>query len=296
MSVSGFGDRVVQAVKSKGAPVCVGLDPRPELLPGECLDRARDQGLEGRDALAAACFNFCQRVIDILEARVVAVKPQAAFFEALGSAGMISFEEVCHHARSRGLLVIADVKRGDIGSTATAYAEAYLAPQDGEPTLADACTVNPYLGRDGIVPFLTVGRPHGCGLFVLVKTSNPSSSELQDLISDGRAIHLHVAELVTSLNADCVGDSGYGPVGAVVGATWPDLLLSLRKALPRSILLLPGYGAQGAGAEDVVCAFDDQGPGCDCDGQPLRDLSVGQGGRLSRGLARTRRGGRRDHV
>jgi orotidine-5'-phosphate decarboxylase len=183
-----------------------------------------------------------------------------AFFEALRTEGFRAFEAVCVHARSLGIPVIIDGKRGDIGTTAAAYARAYLEATEKGPPLGDALTVNAWLGSDGVLPFLDAARPHGGGIFVLVKTSNPSSCEVQDLECEGTPLYEHMATLVRSWNTP-IGASGYGPVGAVVGATWPDHLVWLRKLLPGSILLLPGYGAQGAGPEDVVGGFDDEGVG-----------------------------------
>lgn len=249
-SVSGFGDRTIARCKQVGNPICLGLDPRLSLLPRGLSDDPVD-----------AIRIFSERIVDIAADRVAAIKPQAAFFEAWRARGFEVFESVCRRARDRGLIVIADVKRGDIGSTAAAYAEAYLTPTADDAPLADAVTVNAYLGSDGVRPFIDAGSAHGRGVFVLVKTSNPSSGELQDRkLDDGRAVCEHMAGLVTEWNTPR-GETGYGPVGAVVGATYPDHLAMLRNQLPGSIILLPGYGAQGAGAADVVTAFDENGVG-----------------------------------
>jgi len=187
---------------------------------------------------------------------VVAVKPQVAFFEALGSDGVRALENVCEYAHAAGLQVIADAKRGDIGSTARAYTEAYLGRRDGREPLADAVTVNPYLGRDSLDPFLAACRRDGAGLFCVVKTSNAGGAEVQDLVlSDGRHVWHQVAELVAEWGADLVGEHGLSAVGAVVGATHPRAVGEARKLLPRSILLLPGVGAQGATPADVARAF-----------------------------------------
>jgi orotidine-5'-phosphate decarboxylase len=186
----------------------------------------------------------------------VGVKPQLAFFEALGADGIAAFEEVCRYARAAGLLVIADAKRGDIGSTARAYAEAYLAGGEAAPPLADALTVNPYLGRDSLEPFLVACRRSGGGLFCLVKTSNSGSADVQDLVmSDGRPLWHHVAELVDEWGGELLGGCGLSSLGAVVGATYPRAVGEARRLLPRAVLLLPGVGAQGAGAADVARAF-----------------------------------------
>jgi len=248
--VSTFGDRTIERCRQVGNPICLGLDPRVELTP---------EGTEGDPVVAIR--NFCTEIIDLVANKVAAVKPQAAFFEAWGSRGFAAFEEVCRHARERGLLVVADVKRGDIGTTAEAYAKAFLAARGPACALADAVTVNGFLGSDGVKPFIATGSDQAAGVFILVKTSNPSSGELQDLrLEDGRTVSEHMASLVREWNQP-LGDSGYGPVGAVVGATYPGHLASLREQLPGSILLLPGYGAQGAGAEDIAAGFDANGEG-----------------------------------
>jgi orotidine-5'-phosphate decarboxylase len=187
---------------------------------------------------------------------VIGVKPQLAFFEALGADGLRAFEDVCRYARSAGLLVVADGKRGDIGSTARAYAEAYIESRDERSAIADALTVNPYLGRDSLEPFFAACRRSGAGLFCLVKTSNSGSADIQDLlVSDGRPLWHHVATLVDDWGESIVGERGLSSVGAVVGATFPRAIGEARRLLPRAILLLPGVGAQGASAADVARAF-----------------------------------------
>jgi orotidine-5'-phosphate decarboxylase len=249
----GFADRLAEIVERKRSQLVVGIDPRPELLPVEL----RGDIHLGRSAAADACARFGRGLIDAVAPYVVAVKPQAAFFEALGSAGFAALEDVCAYARAAGLLVIVDGKRGDIGSTARAYASAYLEPPtDGEPPLGDALTVNPYLGTDSIEPFLSACRRSGGGLFCLVKTSNPGGVEIQDLIlSDGRPLWQQVAAIVDSWGEDLVGSSGLSSVGAVVGATYPRAVAEARKLLPKAVLLLLGVGAQGATPADVARAF-----------------------------------------
>jgi orotidine-5'-phosphate decarboxylase len=229
VSAGHFADRLAVEVERKGAPLCVGLDPDPALMP------------EGTGVV-----EFCRGIVDAVAGIAVAVKPQAAFFEARGADGWAAFTEVCAYARETGLLVIADAKRGDVPSTARAYAAAF-AP------LADAVTVNPYLGHDSLEPFFAYD---GLGVFVLVKTSNPSSVDLQDVpLADGQPLWQHVAGLVDRWGADLVGESGFSSVGAVVGATFPQEVAAARRLLPRSVLLLPGVGAQGARAEDLAEAF-----------------------------------------
>jgi orotidine-5'-phosphate decarboxylase len=242
-----FGDRVAEAVDRKRSQVLVGLDPRPELFPVE---------LRGEPP-AEASARFCRGIVDAVAPYAVGVKPQLAFFEALGPPGFAAFEEVCDYARSAGLIVLADGKRGDIGSTARAYAAAYLEPKEegGEP-IADALTVNPYLGRDSVEPYLAACRRHGRGIFCVVRTSNAGGGEIQDLVlSDGRPLWQHVASLVAEWGADVVGKRGLSSVGAVIGATHPRAIAEARRLLPQSVLLLPGLGAQGATPADVARAF-----------------------------------------
>jgi orotidine-5'-phosphate decarboxylase len=216
-------------VARKGAPLCVGLDPDPVLMP---------------DGLGVV--QFCCGIVDAVADVAVAVKPQAAFFEAQGAAGWGALVEVCGYARDAGLLVIADGKRGDVPSTARAYAAAF-AP------VADAVTVNPYLGYDSLEPFF---EREGLGVLVIVKTSNPGSADLQDLpLGDGRPLWHHVASRVDEWGEQLVGESGLSSVGAVVGATHPELLETARSLMPRAVLLLPGVGAQGGRLEDLAAAF-----------------------------------------
>jgi orotidine-5'-phosphate decarboxylase len=246
-----FGDRVAESVEAKRSQLLVGLDPRPELLPVELRAGAH----AGRAAAADACVRFCTGVIDAVSPYVVGVKPQLAFFEVLGADGMRAFEEVCGYARSAGLIVLADAKRGDIGSTARAYADAYLERRETGPPV-DALTASPYLGSDSVEPLLAACRRSGTGLFCLVKTSNSGSADIQDLaLSDGRRVWHHVAELVAQWGEELVGERGLSSVGAVVGATYPRAIGEARRLMPQAILLLPGIGAQGATPADVARAF-----------------------------------------
>jgi orotidine-5'-phosphate decarboxylase len=237
-----FGDRLADAVERKRTQVVVGLDPRPDLMPVEV----------GGDVT-----RFCRGIIDAVAPHAVAVKPQLAFFEALGVDGIVACDELCTYARSAGLMVILDGKRGGIGSTARAYAAAYLEPRgDGAGPAADALTVNPYLGRDSVDPYLAACRRHGVGIFCVVKTSNAGGAEVQDLaLSDGRAVWQHVALLVAEWGAELVGERGLSSVGAVIGATHPRAVSEARRLLPQAVLLLPGIGAQGATPADVARAF-----------------------------------------
>jgi orotidine-5'-phosphate decarboxylase len=241
-----FPDRLAEAVERKRSQLVVGLDPRVDLLPVE---------LRG-EAPAAAVERFCRGIVDAVAPYVVAVKPQLAFFEALGADGLRALEEACRYARDAGLLVIADGKRGDIGSTARAYAAAYLEPRESGPPVADALTVNPYLGEDSIEPFLQAARLHGSGVFVLVRTSNAGAADIQDLaLSDGKPLWHHVARLVHEWGAGLVGERGLSCVGAVIGATMPRAVGDARRTMPQAVFLLPGVGAQGATPADVARAF-----------------------------------------
>jgi orotidine-5'-phosphate decarboxylase len=247
-----FGDRLAEAVERKRSQLVVGLDPRPDLLPVEL----RGDAHFGREQAAEACSRFCRGLVDAVAPYVAAVKPQLAFFEALGADGARAFEEICAYARAAELLVIADGKRGDVGSTARAYAAAYLERRDADPPIADALTVNPYLGRDAVEPFLAACRRDGGGIFCVLKTSNAGGGEVQDLaLSDGRPLWHEVARLVREWGEELVGERGLTSVGAVVGATHPRAIGEARRALPQSILLLPGVGAQGATPADVARAF-----------------------------------------
>jgi orotidine-5'-phosphate decarboxylase len=233
-SESHFADRLAAAVERKGAPLCVGIDPDPALMPS-----------------GVGLVEFCRGIVDAVAEAVVAVKPQAAFFEAQGAAGWAAFVEVCAYAREAGLLVIADAKRGDVPSTARAYASAF-AP------LADAVTVNPYLGYDSLEPFFA---HDGLGVLPILKTSNPGSEDLQDLpLADGRPFWQHAATLIDRWGSDYVGVSGLSRLGAVIGATHPEVLETARSLMPRAVLLLPGVGAQGGRPEQLAAAFS-PGPG-----------------------------------
>jgi orotidine-5'-phosphate decarboxylase len=247
-----FADRLADAVARKRSQLVVGLDPRLDLLPMEL----RGEAVLGRAAAASAFARFCKGIVDAVGPYVVAVKPQSAFFEALGSDGFRALEEVCEYARAAGLLVLVDAKRGDIGSTSRAYAEAVLEPRaDGVP-LADAMTVSPFLGLDSVEPFLAASRRHGAGVFFLVRTSNAGAADVLDLaLSDGRPLWNHVAEVVHEWGEPLVGREGMSSIGAVVGATHPRAVSEARRLLPRSPLLLPGVGAQGATPADVARAF-----------------------------------------
>ncbi len=240
-----FADRLVDAQKQKRTPLVLGVDPQ--------LDRPGAAGIPADTTLS----RFCCETIEACAPFVVAIKPQLAFFEARGMAGMEAFVEVLRFARGLGLITIADAKRGDIGSTSAAYAEAFLG--DGD-FACDAIAVNPYLGSDALAPFISRVRK-GRGVFVLVKTSNPSSGEFQDLSADGRMIWQSVALRVAGWGSDFVGSSGLSSVGAVVGATYPEQAVRARELMPTAIVLAPGFGTQGASAEQAVAAARADGLG-----------------------------------
>ena len=249
-----FGDRLTAAIKSTRTPLVVGLDPRWNNLPDEIKSNAKQ---------AEAFETFCKAIIDVVADKVPAVKPQSAFFEQLGPAGVVALGNVTQYAHAKGLLTIMDAKRGDIGSTATAYAKAYLDRSDDGPWRCDSLTVNPYLGDDSLTPFCDVADEHGAGIFVLAKTSNPGSKTFQEktFADPPQKLFECVADHLQSLAAANLGKSGYGNVGAVVGPTWPEELVALRKRMPNVIFLIPGFGAQGGSAADVAGGLDENGLG-----------------------------------
>ncbi|HLN63568.1 MAG TPA: orotidine-5'-phosphate decarboxylase [Symbiobacteriaceae bacterium] len=268
MPGTNFADRVVAAVKLKRSHVVVGLDPVLGKLPGFIVTDAASRHGKTAAGAAAALLAFNRLVIDAVAGQVALVKPQSAYYEVYGHHGMQAFWETCRYAREKGLLVIADAKRGDIGPTADAYAAAFFGHANPLETweepdqFADSVTVNPYLGSDGLLPFVGRCQARGTGVFVLVKTSNPSSGELQDQeLFSGETVAQQVAKLVHYLGNRVVGESGYSSVGAVVGATYPEDLARYRQEMPQALILVPGYGAQGGTGADVVHAFNADGLG-----------------------------------
>jgi len=266
---SGFPGRLREAVRTKNSRVCVGLDPVLDRLPAEVVQASVQRHGDSLLAVAMAYLEFGKGIIDAVSHLAAAVKPQSAFFEACGPAGLFVLKELIDYAALKGVLTIEDAKRGDISSTAEAYAQGHLGatrlPGGGaEPAFApDALTVNPYLGRDGLAPFVRVCEEHGKGVFVLVRTSNPSAGDLQDLVvsEGGLPVYLRVAAMVAEISRGLEDPDGYTPVGAVVGATYPEQARAARQILPSSWFLVPGYGAQGAGAADVLPCFDAGGYG-----------------------------------
>ncbi len=247
-----FADRLAEAVRAKG-PLCVGLDPRWDALP-QALRARETASMDGRQR---AVLQFCTRVLELVRPYCGVVKPQSAFFELLGAVGLAAQGELLRRAKDMGFVTVLDAKRGDIASTATAYADAAFGPVWD----ADSLTINPYLGRDAVEPFLSAARAAGRGVFVLVRTSNPGAGLFQDLVCDGLPLYRHVAREVAAWNASTLGTCGLGDVGAVVGATHPRELAELRAALPDVWLLVPGYGAQGGTAADVKAAYRSDGSG-----------------------------------
>lgn len=254
--MTNFSDRLADACRRRGNPVVVGLDPRWQQLPPG-LEPDGEPDLCRRRA--AAYRAFCRAIVDVVAELVPAVKPQVAFFEQLGPAGMVALADVIAYARQRGLLVIADGKRNDIGSTAEAYADAWLGGDS--PWGGDALTVSPYLGSDSLEPFVNTAVKRDAGLFVLVKTSNSGGGQFQDPVADGRRIYRHVAEHVEQWGAKTAGKCGLGAIGAVVGATYPEQLHELRAAMPHAWFLVPGFGSQGGTAKDCAAALDERGLG-----------------------------------
>jgi len=257
-----FGDRLLDAIDAKRAPCAVGLDPVVAYIPEEF---ARACGLSPQGDLeeqARLVEAYCLQTLEAVHDLVPAVKPQMAYFELFGAHGLRALERCVEVARSYGLLVLMDGKRGDIGPTSQAYAEAYLGRAPRRPLGSDALTLNPYLGGDSLEPFAEVALQNQNGLFVCVRTSNPGSDALQGILGpDGRAVYEVAADLVGDLNAKSVGESGYGSIGAVVGATQAEAARRLRARLPGVPFLAPGFGAQGGSLDTVRACFDAQGRG-----------------------------------
>ena len=256
-------DKLIDKIKETNNPTVIGLDPRYEMIP-ECIRNKYEENLEG---VAKAIVEFNKALIDEIYDVIPAIKPNVAFYEMYGLEGMKAFEETCKYAKEKGMVVIADIKRGDIGSTAKAYSNAFLGKTkigEKEESIYDVdfVTVNPYLGIDGVKPFIEDAQKYGKGVFILDKTSNPSSGELQDLkLETGEEVYTKVAKLVENWGEELRGEYGYSSVGGVVGATYPEQIESLRKIAPHTFFLIPGYGAQGGKANDIAKAFDSNGIG-----------------------------------
>lgn len=256
-------DKLINKIQEMQNPTVIGLDPRYEMIP-EFIKNKYEKNLEG---VAEAILEFNKKIIDAVYDIIPAVKPQIAFYEMYGLEGMKVFEKTCKYAKEKGMIVIADIKRGDIGTTAKAYSNAFLGKTligDKEESIYDVdfVTLNPYMGIDAIKPFIDDCKKYNKGVFILVKTSNPSSGDIQDLqLESGEKVYTKVVKLVEEWEKDLVGEYGYSSISAVVGATYPKQLEELRKEAPHTFFLIPGYGAQGGKAEDILLGFDKNGIG-----------------------------------
>ncbi len=258
-------NKLVEKIQKTNAPIVVGLDPMMNYIPEHIQKKAFSEYGETLEGAAEAIWQYNKEIIDHTYDLIPAVKPQIAMYEQFGVPGMNAFLKTVEYCHEKDLVVIGDIKRGDIGSTSAAYATAHIGKvtvgsKSYSPFQEDFVTVNPYLGTDGVKPFVDVCKEEKKGIFILVKTSNPSSGEFQDRLIDGRPLYEHVGEKVAQWGADCMGDS-YSYVGAVVGATYPEMGRVVRKIMPKSFILVPGYGAQGGTAEDLVPFFNEDGLG-----------------------------------
>ena len=258
-------NQLIANIKKTGAPIVVGLDPMLKYSPEHIQKKAFAEFGETLEGAAEAIWQFNKEIVDKTYDLIPAVKPQIAMYEQFGIPGLVAFKKTVDYCKSKGLVVIGDIKRGDIGSTSSAYAVGHIGKvQVGSKTYApfdeDFVTVNPYLGSDGVNQFIDVCKEEKKGLFILVKTSNPSSGEFQDQMIDGRPLYELVGEKVAQWGEDCMGDE-YSYIGAVVGATYPEMGKVLRKVMPKSYILVPGYGAQGGKGKDLVHFFNEDGLG-----------------------------------
>jgi orotidine-5'-phosphate decarboxylase len=258
-------NKLITKIQKTNAPIVVGLDPMLNYIPKQIQKRAFDEYGETLEGAAEAIWQYNKEIVDAVYDLIPAVKPQIAMYEQFGIEGLKAFKKTIDYCKQKDLVVIGDIKRGDIGSTSEAYAIGHL----GKVTIGsktcrgfdeDFVTVNPYLGTDGIKPFIDVCKSEKKGLFILVKTSNQSSGEFQDRFIDGKPLYEYVGEKVAEWGADCMGDS-YSYIGAVVGATYPEMGKVLRKVMPKSFILVPGYGAQGGKASDLLPYFNEDGLG-----------------------------------
>ena len=259
-------NKLVKNIIEKKSPIVVGLDPRIEQIPEEVKNKYFEKYGNTLEAVKYSFIEFNRGIIDAVEELVPAVKPQIAFYEKYGIEGLIAYKDACDYAKEKGLHVIADIKRGDIGSTSKAYSDAHIGRTDinGEKVeafLSDSVTVNPYLGDDCLKEFVDNIETYDKGMWVLVKTSNKSSEQLQNLVVENETIYKRVGDLVNAWSEKTVQTCGYSPIGAVVGATFPQEADLLRKVMPKSYFLVPGYGAQGASGKDIVNCFNEDGLG-----------------------------------
>ncbi|ONI41256.1 orotidine 5'-phosphate decarboxylase [Candidatus Epulonipiscium fishelsonii] len=264
-------DKLIEKIELMQNPTVVGLDPTLELIPTFLKDQYLNEDLietdyEYSSAVARMFFDFNAQIIDSIHDIVPAVKPQIAMYEQFGFNGIAAYINTCHYAQLKGMIVIGDIKRGDIASTATAYAShikgTMINKKEFDFWKEDFVTVNPYLGIDGVQPFIDACEKKDKGIFILTKTSNPSSADLQDLLVDGEPLYYKTAYLVSKWGERAMGQRGYSKVGAVVGATYPEQGIELRKRMPHTFFLVPGYGAQGATGKDLKGFFGQDGGGC----------------------------------
>jgi orotidine-5'-phosphate decarboxylase len=258
-------NQLVKKIEELKAPIVVGLDPMLNYVPEHIQKKAFSEYGETLQGAGEAIWQYNKGIIDATYDLIPAVKPQIAMYEQFGIEGLIAFKKTCEYAKEKGLVIIGDIKRGDIGSTSTAYAVGHVGQvKVGEQSYhgfdEDFVTVNPYLGSDGVKPFIDVCKEEKKGIFVLVKTSNPSSGEFQDRLIDGKPLYELVAEKVAQWGEEHMGDS-YSYVGAVVGATYPEMGAALRKVMPKNYILVPGYGAQGGKGSDLAPFFNKDGLG-----------------------------------
>ncbi len=259
-------DKLIAKIQKTGAPIVVGLDPMLNYIPEHIQKKAFAEYGETLEGAAEAIWQFNKEIVDKTYDLIPAVKPQIAMYEQFGIEGLKAYKKTIDYCKSKDLVVIGDIKRGDIGSTSAAYAVGHLGKvQVGSkcyvPFDEDFATVNPYLGSDGVKPFIEVCKEENKGLFILVKTSNPSSGEFQDQLVNGRPLYELVGEKVAQWGEEHVGQSGYSYIGAVVGATYPEMGAALRKLMPKTFILVPGYGAQGGKGKDLVNFFNKDGLG-----------------------------------
>ena len=238
-----FSDKVISKTREIGVPLCLGLDPHPNLIPKIFNKNSSECNIKSVE-------NFLFEIIELSNAKIVAIKPQVAFFELLGPKGLSLLIKISNFAREKNILVIMDAKRGDIGTTSRAYANAWLGENACYPS--DALTVNPWMGIETLNPFIEVSGETNSGIFILLKTSNPGSSDLQDLNINNKPLYIHLAEKLHQISNKCLGKFGYSNIGMVVGATKPNEAILIRENLPNSLFLIPGYGAQGATARDAL--------------------------------------------
>ena len=258
-------NKLIENIKKTGAPIVVGLDPKLDFVPKQVQEKAYGEFGETLEGAAEAIWQFNKEIVDHTYDLIPAVKPQIAMYEQFGIPGLEAFKKTVDYCKEKGLVVIGDIKRGDIGSTSAAYAVGHIGKvQVGSKTYSpfdeDFVTVNPYLGSDGVNPFIDICKEERKGLFILVKTSNPSSGEFQDQLVDGKPLYELVGEKVAQWGETCMGDE-YSYIGAVVGATYPEMGKVLRKVMPKSYILVPGYGAQGGQGKDLVHFFNEDGLG-----------------------------------